>query len=152
ANRINPISVTMNQLWASPNLPGTLDGQDNYSFDFSPWQRGFKNSTVRLDHNLSLSHKLSGKWLFGRTEVPGNAPLDISPSGFFVKNFNIGISDVWSVSPSLVGDFRFCTQTTFEEVGFGYLEGLFDTSNSGYPSVALPEYEGRGIGLRNGAA
>src|SRR5262249_2603106 len=70
ANRINPTATAMNKLFPAPNLAGMADGRNNYSAEANPIARGFWNSTLRLDHNLNASHRLSGKWLLGRTEIP----------------------------------------------------------------------------------
>ena len=153
--RINPTATAMVKMFPLPNLPGLADGRNNYSADATPFPRGFRNSTLRVDHNLNAAHKLSGKWLLGRTEIPSFTPYGVqnmAPSGLDIDNLNVGVSDVWTLGPSLIAEFRASflrapartvsqgVGIDYDSIGFSALKPLTDTSIQGFPSIPLPGY------------
>ena len=155
-SRIDPTARKLIKLWPAPNQTGTADGQFNYSFFISPIPREFWASTLRMDHELTKSHKLSGKFLWSDLNQPyftqwGN-PDPAKAASFTGLNRDLGLSDVWSISPSFIGDFRASVTRghfnetpqgrgeSYEALGFGEVSKLIDTAAAGLPYVVVNGY------------
>ncbi len=157
ASRIDPVAGALSKLWPAPNAPGTADGELNFSYLNAPQPRTYWASTLRVDHNLNASNKLFGRMvisdtgipydtLFGRTDIPG---LDLSG-----RNRDGALSDVWTISPSFIGDFRVAdtrfhwdntsigTGIPYSQFGLGALSNLLNTSIIGLPAVSVAGYAG----------
>lgn len=154
AARIHPIAKTLGKFFPAPNQPGTKDGLENFAYELAPYPRGFRPWTVRLDHNLSTAHKLSGRLLYSREPTPswtmwGNPGIEVNRA--LDKTKNVGVSDVWTVTPSFVADFRTSVswhQTvnvpnkgglSWNDLGLG-VEKVVDTDLLGVPSVIISGY------------
>ncbi|MFB3825236.1 MAG: carboxypeptidase regulatory-like domain-containing protein [Bryobacteraceae bacterium] len=175
ASRIDPMAKAFARLWPAPNNPGTADGQLNFSYNPAPEPRRYWSSVLRMDHNLSRSHKLFGRLILSQTTIPYSnlfGRTDISNLSQIGKNRDVAVSDVWTVSPTLVADFRasisrFLWDSTpigrelnYKDLGLESVSRLIDSSRAGMPSVTVTGYTAfsnsagsRNISdIRNGAA
>lgn len=154
-SRINPVSAAFAKLWPTPNVTGTADGQLNLTYDPAPLPRRYWSSVLRLDHNLSTSHKLFGRMILSETQIPYSnlfGRTDIPFLGLNGKNRDAAVSDVWTISPSFVADFRasemrFIWLSTplwqgidYKELGLDSVAKLINGSRSGLPSFTVTGY------------
>ncbi|MBS1824221.1 MAG: TonB-dependent receptor [Acidobacteria bacterium] len=155
ATRINPIAKSISKFFPEPNTAGTRDGTLNYTYNAGPLPRTYWASTLRLDHNLSRSHKLFGRFVLAQTGIPSNSlygRTDISNLTFDGRNRDVAISDVWTASPSLIGEFRAAisrfhwdtaplgVEVPYSDLGLASVGQFIDTSRVGMPSVAITGY------------
>ncbi len=153
-NRIHPVARKLNAFWPAPNASGTPDGFTNFSYLLFPLPRKAWNYALRLDHDLSPSHKLFGRWLYssndsnqwnlwGRTDVSVWFQREKVP--------NIAVGDVWTIGPSFVVDFRASVMRhsietvphkgglSWADLGVG-AEKLIDSDRLGFPTVSIAGY------------
>jgi hypothetical protein len=104
--RFSPVAVAAEALWPLPNigLPGQVS--NNYQ-TFVPSVSPFLKFFGRMDYNISESNRLS----FSITErdnkgigYSSNCPSNCNP--FDIDSKNIQVSDVWTIKPTIVNEFR----------------------------------------------
>ena len=155
STRINDeMAKALAKYWPAPNTPGSAGGVQNYSYLFQPHPRKLWGSTLRVDHNLN-KHKLHGKFLKGETGIYYTGIFDrtdIDFNHYSGRNLDLGVGDVWTISPTLIADFRVAdmrfhwdVQATgegmdYNDFALGYLSNLFDTNSAGFPYVNLAGY------------
>lgn len=154
-NRIDPVAQKMIKLWPAPNLPGTADGRNNFSYFAGPLPRSFWNSVLRIDQALGTSHRLYGRFLRGNDGIPLNSlygRTDISNAFLSSRNVEFGLSEVWAVSRKMVAEFRAAlsrfhsdtkpigTDVPYDSLGLGYLSKFFHTKIAGIPNISIAEY------------
>ena len=178
-SRIDSLAKGFEPHWPEPNAPGTPDGTNNFVYDLSPDPRSMWTSVLRLDHNLSRSHHLFGRWVHSHTGIPfdssfGRAELGLR--GLTGDNRDFAVTDVWTISPTFVADFRaavtrFLWDVTpiglgldYGPLGLSEISTLTNTELIGWPQIQMPGYGrsnlpfGRGAGsqqvqeIRTGAA
>jgi hypothetical protein len=105
-NRFSPVAVAAEALWPLPNVGAPNQVANNY-LAFTPSVSPFLKFFGRLDYNLSDSNRIT----FSITERdnPGigysvNCPSNCNP--FDIDSKNIQLSDVWTISPTSVNEFR----------------------------------------------
>jgi hypothetical protein len=105
-NRFSPVAVAAESLWPMPNIGVANQVANNYQ-TFVPNVSPFLKFFGRLDYNISESNRLT----FSITERdnPGftyssNCPSNCTP--FDIDSRNIQVSDVWTIKPTLVNEFR----------------------------------------------
>ncbi len=105
-NRFSPVAVAAQALWPVPNVGVANQVSNNYQA-FTPSINPFLKFFGRLDYNISDSNRLT----FSITERdnPGigysvNCPSNCNP--FDIDSKNIQLSDVWTISPRVVNEFR----------------------------------------------
>ncbi len=105
-NRFSPVAVAAESLLPMPNL-GVANQVANNFQTFVPSVNPFLKFFGRLDYNITEANRLT----FSITERdnPGigyssNCPSNCNP--FDIDSRNIQASDVWSISPTLVNEFR----------------------------------------------
>jgi hypothetical protein len=105
-SRFSPVAVASEALWPMPNLGVANQVSNNYQ-TFVPSVSPFLKFFGRLDYNVSESNRLT----FSITERdnPGigyssNCPSSCNP--FDIDSLNIQVSDVWTISPTIVNEFR----------------------------------------------
>ncbi len=155
ANLIHPTTRALSKFFPAPNQAGTREGLENFSFEGEPFPRSFWSSVMRLDYDLSPSHKVYGRWLTGDTVIPTSVMYDrrdLSAAQFFGKNQDVTVSHVWTISPKFVADFRagvtrfrsnslpIGVGTNYDEIGFESVKSLFDTQAAGFPNVTIDGY------------
>ena len=57
ANRINPTAKKLMEFYPDPNLPGAVDGRNNWTTPGPEWMNYYTHIT-RVDHNFSDKHRL----------------------------------------------------------------------------------------------
>jgi hypothetical protein len=154
-DRIDPTALALAGLWPTPNQPGTADGLRNFSYLVSALPRTTWASTVRIDHNLSNSHKLFGRLLLGVTGIPSSSLFGNPATPYNSiegRNVDVAVGDVWTISPTFVGEFRVSEMRfqwnsvplgagiPYEKLGLGSVVKLFNTSIAGIPSVSISGY------------
>jgi hypothetical protein len=105
-SRFSPVAVAAESLWPTPNLGVANQVSNNYQ-TFVPSVSPFLKFFGRIDYNISDSNRLT----FSITERdnPGIGYSSNCPSGcnpFDIDSRNIQVSDVWTISPRIVNEFR----------------------------------------------
>ena len=105
-NRFSPVAVAAESLWPMPNLGVANQVANNYQ-TFVPSVSPFLKFFGRLDYNLSETNRIT----FSITERdnPGVGYSSNCPSGcnpFDIDSRNVQLSDVWTIKPTLVNEFR----------------------------------------------
>ena len=105
-NRFSPVAVAAASLWPAQNI-GVANQVANNFQGFVPSTSPFLKFFGRIDYNISDSNRLT----FSITERdnPGvgysvNCPSNCNP--FDIDSKNIQLSDVWTISPNVVNEFR----------------------------------------------
>ncbi len=104
--RFSPVAVAAEALWPLPNV-GLLNQVTNNYQTFVPSVSPFLKFFGREDYNISDANRLS----FSITErdnkgigYSSNCPSNCNP--FDIDSKNIQVSDVWTVNPRMVNEFR----------------------------------------------
>jgi hypothetical protein len=105
-SRFSPVAVAAESLWPIPNVGVANQVSNNYQ-TFVPSTSPFIKYFGRLDYNISDSNRLT----FSITQrdnkgvgYSSNCPSGCNP--FDIDSHNIQLSDVWTVNPSMVNEFR----------------------------------------------
>ena len=155
ANRIHPVAKTMQKFWPTPSQSGTVDGRQNLVYNLAPDPRKFWNSTLRIDYDLNPSHRLYGKFLYSKNpsaqwRLFTNDDVSIWRSEEKVPS--LSVTDVWTVSPSFVADFRGSVMRHSQETiphlgGLAWsdlklgVEKYIDNNSLGFPSMPISGYD-----------
>ncbi len=155
ASRLNPIVANFSRLWPEPNATGTTDGQRNFTYVNEPFPRTQWTLPVRIDHNLTQSQKLFGRVVLGNTKLPRSGVFtrdDISVWKIDAVNREVALGDVWTFSPTFVGDFRSSlmrfswdtvpigTEVDYKSLGLENAASLLNTRLAGMPSLSVSGY------------
>ncbi len=107
ADKISPIASKIAKLWDQPNLPGTKDGTNNFTFGKNSHD-SYYNYIGRVDHNLSAKQ---------RFYVRGQATLNTRPQhyrhngaeGWTLRRRNAGgaFDHVYTISPTFFINSRY---------------------------------------------
>ena len=99
----DPVSAKIAQQYPSPNLPGLYN---NYYWVDRQTQPG-KWFNGKIDYNITSSQRLTGNLevVPAGLGYPAADPL-IDNNGWDIKEYQSEITDVWTISPRLVGEFR----------------------------------------------
>jgi hypothetical protein len=105
-NRFSPVAVAAEALLPMPNMGAPNQVSNNFQ-TFVPSVSPFIKYFGRLDYNISDSNRLT----FSITQrdnkgvgYSSNCPSGCNP--FDIDSHNIQVSDVWSISPTVVNEFR----------------------------------------------
>jgi hypothetical protein len=105
-NRFSPVAVAAQSLWPLPNIGVANQVATNFQ-TFVPNVSPFIKYFGRLDYSISDANRLS----FSITQrdnkgvgYSSNCPSNCNP--FDIDSRNIQLSDVWTVTPSIVNEFR----------------------------------------------
>ena len=104
ANRLDPLALSFQSLYPTPNRAGYANNWVGTLPSPSPFMKYFG----RMDYNLSDKNRLTLS--VTQRDNPGSsitpdAPLDQTKSD--IESYNAQISDVWTMSPNTVNEFRF---------------------------------------------
>ncbi len=99
----DPVSAKIAQNFPLPNLPGLYN---NYYWVDRQTQPG-KWFNGKIDYNITSSQRLTGNLevVPAGLGYPAADPL-IDNNGWDIKEYQSEITDVWTISPRLVGEFR----------------------------------------------
>ncbi|HEX5081920.1 MAG TPA: TonB-dependent receptor [Blastocatellia bacterium] len=137
ANRIDPVARKILDFIPLPNQPGNAQGFNNLFVSPNARTDEYDQFAVRLDHNLSDRHKLSGRWFRNnRHETRGLAGYEEPASPFFLhfrKNPGGGVDLTSTLSPTLVSNFKINFirhEFAIQQYGDG-----FDITQLGFPAA-----------------
>jgi len=112
AGCINPAARNIISLFDTPNLPGTLDGTNNYSKGKNA-QDTYWNHAVRVDHNISAKQRFCVRTNFTDLQRPENVRhSNAVGDNFYRYNKGFGFDHVDTLSPTLFVNSRY-TLTRF---------------------------------------
>ena len=145
---INPASLAVQKYFPAPNIQGSLSNgyyQNNYAYNV-PSSNPFTKFFGRLDWNISENNRLTV------SETESDNPATYLNQGLCpincqngdVSRDNAQISDVWTISPRLINEFRmgFTDQLNFF-TPYGIGEGW--SAKLGVPFLAADEFPNIGI-------
>lgn len=102
-NRFDPVAVRiLNEFIPLPNLPnGAYEAQETRPLDTDEIQ-------YKMDHALSAAHQLTGSYFFqtGSDIEPMRGNLPWVKRAFTWKQHNINLGDTWTISPTMINQFR----------------------------------------------
>jgi len=132
-SRLNPISQKYLQLYPQPNLPGLPNGENNYGITIADLD-GYDNELGRLDFNISDRSKLSYEFHHNYRLQTKNVYFQNPAYGTYLSRANWGtsIDEVYTLSPSMVLDFR-GSWTRFHESNASPADGI-DPASYGFPT------------------
>lgn len=134
-NRINPVANRILEYIPLPNRPGNSEGFSNFFNSPNTRTDEYDQFAVRIDHNLSEMHKLSGRWLRNnRHELRGLAGYRREASPFFAHfrtNKGGGMDLTSTLSPTLVSNFK--VNFIRHEFGIDQFGDNFDIRQLGFP-------------------
>lgn len=156
-----PLDPTMQKilaLYPSPTGPDVIPGMTGVLFFPSASRQTTDTFTVKLDHNLSAKHTLTGRYAFNRSTDPNPFHRDFLPGGLGAvssyqrtQNGMIGLTSM--VTQRLVNEFRFganrtnlqfkCTGvSTFD--GFGFVDSVGIGADYSMPGISGMGCQGLG--------
>jgi len=159
ADRIDPVAAKIRSYWPSPNAAGTVAGANNFIGNGSA--RNVQNQfTVRLDHAITPSHRVSARFAFsnverGAVDFFGNGGGWVNPGGGGVplefNGRNLSVDYTWILSPSLLLNARYGFVRQF--VGKEPAVTGLDLTSVGFPASfnqqiffhALPAFQPSGF-------
>ncbi len=140
SSRLNPIALNLLKYFPMPNVPGQLNGQQNYVVDTIDAD-GYDNEMGRLDINLSDRNKLSIDARHNYRAQEKNDYFDNISQGntLWRVNQGTGIDEVYTLSPTTVVDVRASWMRYIQIVG-SPSDG-FSPTNLGFPSYIADHAE-----------
>lgn len=102
-NRFDPVAVRIMNEWIPlPNLPNNAyEAQQTRPLDTDEIQ-------IKMDHALTSAHQLAGSYFFQTgsdiERLRGNLPW--VDRAFTWKQHNINLGDTWTISPTMINQFR----------------------------------------------
>jgi Carboxypeptidase regulatory-like domain/TonB dependent receptor len=134
-DQIDPVARTLLAYIPLPNRPGNSRGFFNFFNSPNTRTDEYDQFAVRIDHNLSDIHKLSGRWLRNnRHEERGLAGYRREASPFFAHfrtNKGGGMDLTSTLSPTLVSNFKI--NFIRHEFGIDQFGDNFDIRQLGFP-------------------
>ncbi len=162
--RIDPVALKLLPYWPEPNVAGNpLTGQDNFA-GAAGVPINSDQYSIRVDHNLTQSQRLFGRWSQKRQSIQGFAPYfgKDNPGGMGVlepnPRWDIGLGYNYAISPALLvnatlGWGRWVERIEPQGIGFqpstlGLPAALDDFGGLGaFPSIGATGIQGLGAGL-----
>ena len=158
ANRVDPVSKNIQGYYAQPNLPGTF--RNYYAGQRAPITQDWYNA--KIDHNLSATNRLTGSFQYNPvTQVYAGALCPVATgsgtrdcSSYPVKATDAQITDVWTISPTKVNEFRISMNRNGQEImpptqnaGYAQKLGLKNMQADTFPNIGIGGSNGfTGIG------
>ncbi len=158
ASRISPLSANYTKFFPQPNLPGTIDGRQNFEVS-APNNNDFLQNMARIDHNISDRNRIFGRftesWLhFYHGNIFDNASHGIDRHRL---QWGGGLDDVYTFSPTLILNVKYgFTRYTQSDFAFskGYnlgslglpasLVNQLDQPNAAFPYIQFNGFTGLG--------
>jgi hypothetical protein len=124
ANRIDPVAAKIQALFPNPNLPGFANNFQGPITGITPFKKFFG----RLDYNVTDRNRITGS--VTERDNPGHTYSPVCPVNCYagdVASFNGQVTDVWTISPTIVNEVRFA----YTRQGNYFTP---DTLGGGYPA------------------
>ncbi len=130
-NRLDKTALGLMQYWPVPNVPGTINGLNNYQ-RFPTSYNEYRTYTGKVDHNFSEKHRVFGRYSQWYQLFSSGQTFDNTVNGSDRYRYNYGgvIDDVYILSPALVNNLRFGL-TRFEQSSYPLIAG-FDLAGAGF--------------------
>ncbi len=151
ANRLDPVAQRILKEWVPlPNLPRNgYEAQASHPTDNDEF-------SLKFDHALTSSHQLAGSYFFNKNstleQLRGNLPY-VSRS-FAGKQYNVNLSDTWTISPTTINQIRLSyirnfggrLNTPTESLGdYGSTYNIQGPST--LPQITITNYFQLGVGI-----
>ncbi len=165
ASRLNPLALGLLKYWPDSNLPGNIDGVNNFVPETSQANRQ-KNLVGKVDHNFSDRHRAFTRYNYGSQDYIANpivGTLTNVPDRWRHSHGAV-IDDVYVISPSLItnariGFTRYNQSNTPELAGFDLTSLGFSSSLSNaidprarqFPTLNVAGYQSLGGAANNNA-
>jgi hypothetical protein len=123
-SRLDPVAQKIQAYYPTPNLPGFANNWQGPITSSSPFRKYFG----RMDYNISDSNRLTGS--ITERDNPGHTYSPVCPVNCYsgdVASVNSQVSDVWTISPTIVNEARFA----YTRQGNYFVP---DTLGGGYPA------------------
>jgi hypothetical protein len=156
AARIDPVAAAIESYFPQPNLPGVVNNF-NEELRNTSWQNWYSG---KGDYNVSANNRITGSYFFS----PANSftPSPMCPLGtgsgktcitYPVNTYAGQMTDVWTISPTMLNELRFTMNRTAQEVipgnlGMGYPEkiGLKNAAVDLFPNISISGRLSTGVG------
>lgn len=160
---VNPTIQKILALYPAPN-GGAVDNTASHLFYPSASRARSDTFTVKLDHQLTGTNTLSGRYAFSRFSDPDSFHDDFLPGGLgatstYQRTQNLGLDLTSALRPTLVNDVRFGgnrTNLQFNCTGTNTFDSFGGVDNLGRgPDFGLTTFSGFGclaLGDSNGQA
>jgi len=145
-DRISPIAREYLKYYPLPNQQGDVQGRNNYLSGVTR-DDDFYSFNLRLDHQLSPSHKVFGRYSRNkRLEARGHWAGEVNgvrPVGFYQFRVNdaAGLDYVWTMSPSSVLNVR-ASWGRFDEFDKRQSQDTFDPASLGFSPQTVALFRG----------
>jgi hypothetical protein len=104
ANSIDPVAAAIQKFWPNPTAPGVYN---NYYYTLASPQNTMYNSG-KVDYNMSEGNRITGSWMRVDFTQPSNTPTyPIGANNTTYLEQTGQLSDVWTISPTIVNEARF---------------------------------------------
>jgi hypothetical protein len=145
ASRIDPIATKILAFWPEPNLPGTIDGRNNY-FRTQDIDRKNKTWIGRIDHSFSERHRIFGRvnsnnYSNSVQRIPNISDGDLTDQ----DGYGFAFDDVYVFGPRLLMNFRY--GLTYQNPKVSRFSQGFDLTSLGFSRALVDE-----IRAKNNAA
>ena len=142
--RFDPLAKTFLQYWPEPNLPGAIDGHDNFWSTLSSYNEYFAH-LARVDHNIGGRHRLFGRYHQSHQLFESGRTLPNGVNGSYRHRYSkgFGFDEVFIVNPSLLVNLRYSLSRfiqSYTPVGAG-----FDLIGAGFSPALVNKIDPQGI-------
>jgi len=105
---IDPAAKRFLEYFPLPNQAGTADGQQNFQNPTAVAFETYYTATGRIDHNISLKHRIYGRFSWDFWEEEKDDRFDNIATGIFLnrKNRILGVDDAYTFRNNLVMNVR----------------------------------------------
>jgi len=142
-NRFDAVALAVQTYFPAPNLPGNGLYNNYYTNLSSPNTNTWTNA--KIDYDITSKNRLTGSLLIAQFDTPLNDPNCAINCGAWSGIEPQGqLTDVWTVSPTLVSEFRFSLSrehgvATVNNQGKGWPAklGLVGAPNDLFPSMSM---------------
>jgi len=142
-NRMDSVALAVQKYFPAPNLPANGLYNNYYTNLASPNTNTWTNA--KIDYDITSKNRLTGSLLIAQFNTPLNDPNCAINCGAWSGNEPQGqLTDVWTISPNLVSEFRFSLSrehgvATVKNQGQGWPAklGLIGAPNDMFPSISM---------------
>lgn len=147
---MDPVSLKIQQFLPLPNLPGLAN---NYYANLrTPADTKWTN--VKIDYDVTPKNRLSGSYMYVPESTTGPDPIcTVNCYTWDVTEMQSQITDVWTISPNLLNEFRFSFSrehgiADVASFGKGYPAqlGLANPAGDIFPAISVEGTLGTSIG------
>ncbi len=156
ASRLDPVGSKLAALYAEPNVAGAASGANNFRRNVVT-SNNEMSIIGRIDHVLSASDRITGRWAQFRNRQQRGAATPVAAADpnagpDSLDNWNVTVSWLHSVGPTLFNDMRFTAAwrdagaPVAIESGIAQQVGLKGADPKGMPQVTVAGLTTMGLG------